>query len=140
MLEQQAFVAMERAADLLMRDLAVLLKSHGVTPPQYNVLRILRGARPKALSCSEVASQMINHAPDMTRLFDRLEGVRLIERSRQAEDRRVVRVTITDAGLKLLATLDSPVRVLHQKQFGALGKEKTERLVELAAELTAARG
>jgi len=140
MRNQQAFVAAQRAADRLMRDLAALLKSHGVSPAQYNVLRIIRGARPGVLSCSEVAARMINHAPDMTRLFDRLDGMGLIERSRLTDDRRVVRVTVTGQGLKLLAGLDSPVRALHEKQFGPLGEDKTNRLIELLTELIALQG
>ena len=135
MLQQQAFVAMQRAADRLMRDMAVLLKPRGISPTQYNVLRILRGSRPKPLSCSEVAERMITHAPDMTRLLDRLAGTGLISRARESEDRRVVRTAITEKGLELLASLDAPVRRVHQKQFASFSEDKLTLLVDLLSGL-----
>lgn len=134
--EEQAFLDLARTADLLGRSMAGLLKAAELSPTQYNVLRILRGAR-EGLACGEIAGRMITRDPDITRLLDRMEKRSLISRSRETRDRRTVVTRITPAGLRLLARLDAPVRKLHRKQLGHLGRE---RLAELAVLLEAARG
>lgn len=119
-----------RTLDRLGRGVAELLKPEQLTPTQYNVLRILRGA-PAGLACGEVAGRMINRDPDITRLLDRMEKAGLIHRQRLASDRRTVITRITPAGTDLLARLDAPVRALHQRQLGHLGEERLQRLREL---------
>jgi DNA-binding MarR family transcriptional regulator len=79
-----------------------------VTPAQYNVLRILRGVYPGRHTCSDVGARLVERTPDVTRLLDRLERERLVERRRSTEDRRVVEVGITEQGLALLSDLDGP--------------------------------
>jgi MarR family transcriptional regulator, organic hydroperoxide resistance regulator len=116
-LEARAFVGLQKAADILGQQAEKLLKSNGLTGAQYNVLRILRGAEPDGLACSDVAGRMISHDPDMTRLLDRMEKRGLITRQRQKDDRRVVKTRITPAGLDLLRRLDQPIRELHKRQF-----------------------
>ncbi len=133
--EQDAFVALQRAAACLMDSVAELLKPHGLRPAQYNVLRILRGAHPEQLSCRQVAARMMTREPDLTRLLDRLEKAGLIRRQRQASDRRVVRVGITAAGLELLARIDAPMLALHRFQFSVLSEKQTATLVRLARRL-----
>jgi DNA-binding MarR family transcriptional regulator len=128
--EEEAFVALQRAADVLMRELGELLKVHDVSPTQYNVLRILRGSA-DGLPCGEIGERMITRDPDITRLLDRMEKRGLISRSRDAKDRRIVCARITPAGLKLLAGLDQPVRDEHIKQFSAGGRERLIQLVKL---------
>lgn len=124
-----------RTADILSRGVIPVLKMGDLSPTQYNVLRILRGAR-QALPCGEIANRMITRDPDITRLLDRLEGRRLIARSREAKDRRTVLACITPAGLHLLARLDGPVQRAHRRQLGHLG---LRRLRQLGALLHAAR-
>jgi DNA-binding MarR family transcriptional regulator len=85
-----------------------LKRSEGISQSQYNILRILRGARPKAVKISEIADRMITRDPDVTRLVDRLIKQGLVRRERDIEDRRVVLVEITGAGLAMLARLDGP--------------------------------
>jgi DNA-binding MarR family transcriptional regulator len=136
--EQEAFLNALRTADVLTRGLADLLKPAGLSPTQYNVLRILRGAgggaagegRP-ALSCGEIAERMITAEPDVTRLLDRLEKAGLAERERSTEDRRVVRARVTEKGLAVLERLDGPVLELHERQLGHLGRERLRQLIEL---------
>ena len=82
--------------------MAEWLKPHGLSPTQYNALRILRGAGVDGLPCTEVGARMISRDPDITRLVDRLEKRGLVTRGRGTEDRRVVRARITTAGLELL--------------------------------------
>lgn len=134
-LEQEAFVQFQRAASRLMEDVARLLKPAGLRPTQYNVLRILRGARPDALSCGEITDRMITREPDLTRLLDRLETAGLVSRCRGEQDRRVVRVTITAEGLAVLKSLDAPMLALHRRQFEPLGERKTAMLTRIASEL-----
>ena len=134
--ETEAFLAVQRTADRLAAGVTRLLKPFDLSPAQYNVLRILRGAGPRGLACGEVAARMITRDPDVTRLVDRLERRDLLGRARETRDRRVVRIHITPAGLELLARLDAPVDQLHQRQFGHLGEQRLRELVEL---LSAAR-
>jgi len=116
-LEARVFIALQKIADALAQETEQLLKAHSLTGAQYNVLRILRGAEPEGLACSNISDRMISHDPDMTRLLDRMEKRALITRQRQKDDRRVVKTRITPAGLDLLKGLDQPVRELHKRQF-----------------------
>jgi DNA-binding MarR family transcriptional regulator len=132
--EQEAFLNVVRAADWLTRGSAELLKEHGLSGAQYNVLRILRGSEPDGLPCKEVAERMITREPDVTRLLDRMESRGIIARARSEEDRRVVVTRISSAGLDLLTQLDGPVADLHRRQFAHLTREQLaefNRLLEL---------
>ncbi len=127
-LEQETALNLCRTMDHLHQQCQQLFQEHNLSAPQYNVLRILRGHGGDGLPCREITAQMITRMPDITRLVDRLEEAGLVARTRAADDRRVVRVSITQAGLKLLARLDRPVVELHKKQLGHL---TTEELTEL---------
>jgi DNA-binding MarR family transcriptional regulator len=135
--EEAAFLDLLRTCDLLSRGPAQFLKSEDLSPTQYNVLRILRGALPAGLACGEIANRMITRDPDITRLLDRLEKRELISRCRETKDRRMVVARITAQGLKLLGRLDEPVQEMHRKQLGHLGTAKLRELQDL---LVAARG
>jgi DNA-binding MarR family transcriptional regulator len=141
--EQEVFLNILKTADALMTDLAELLKPHGISPTQYNVLRILRGAgagccaggHPDAgaqgLACREIGQRMLTRDPDLTRLLDRLEDRGLIGRERDKKDRRMIATRVTDAGLALLKTLDKPVLDMHKAQLGHLGEKKLHELLTL---------
>jgi DNA-binding MarR family transcriptional regulator len=131
--EQEAFVAVLRAAERLSMEAAELLKAHGITGVQYNVLRILRGARPEGLNCGQICERMINRDPDMTRLLDRLEARGWVRRDRRADNRRVVVAQVTEEGLEQIAPLDGPLLELHRRQFRRLKKAELARLTELLA-------
>jgi DNA-binding MarR family transcriptional regulator len=128
--EEAASIDLFRTADLLSRSPAQLLKSEDLSPTQYNVLRILRGA-PSGLPCGEIAARMITRDPDITRLLDRLAKRGLIARRRETKDRRVVLTRITSEGLELLACLDEPMQQIHRKQLGDLGRNRLKALAEL---------
>jgi DNA-binding MarR family transcriptional regulator len=129
--EQEAFLNLARTWDVLSGELAAsVFKPAGLTPAQYNVLRILRGAG-GALACGEIGARMIAREPDMTRLLDRLETRGLVARSREASDRRVVSVRITPAALKALEALDPQVLAAHRKQLGHMTKKELEQLIAL---------
>ena len=131
LLEQDAFMSIQRNADWLMRDLEEILEEHSLSPAQYNVLRILRTAGPAGMACHEIGERMITRDPDMTRLLDKLEDRELLTRSRERADRRVIRTRISQGGLKLLRELDDPVRNLHRKQLGHLSEKRLRLLVRL---------
>jgi len=80
-------------------------KPYGISPQQYNILRILRGAE-KAIKVQTIKERMIERAPNATRLMDKLCDKNLIERFRCEHDRRVVYISITKQGLKLLDVID----------------------------------
>ena len=131
LLEAQVFIALLKIADTLAQEVEQLLKAHGLTGAQYNVLRILRGAEPEGLACSSISDRMNSHDPDMTRLLDRMEKRALITRQRQKDDRRVVKTRITPAGLDLLKGLDEPIREVHKRQFQYIPPERLKTLAEL---------
>jgi DNA-binding MarR family transcriptional regulator len=137
--EEVAYVDLARTADALSRGPAQVLRTEDLSPTQYNVLRILRGAR-EGLACSEIGARMISRDPDITRLLDRLEKRGLISRSREAKDRRMVLTRITDPGLEILARLDKPMQDVHRRQLGHLGSERLQALAELLAACRSGRG
>src|SRR2546423_13535976 len=130
-IEQEFFINAQPTADWLMRDLEDVLKEARLSPTQYNVLRILRATGNEGLACHEIAQRMITRDPDMTRLLDRLEERALITRSRERQDRRVIRVRISGDGLKLLRELDDPVRSMHRRQLNHLGEKRLRLLARL---------
>jgi DNA-binding MarR family transcriptional regulator len=132
-LEEQAFVNLMLTSDLLARRLEPVLKAAEISPTQYNVLRILRGA-PEGLACGEIGNRMITRDPDITRLLDRMEKRGLVSRCRETKDRRMVLTRITQAGQKLLAQLDAPVLDAHHLLLGHLGPEKLRNLLTLLGE------
>jgi DNA-binding MarR family transcriptional regulator len=128
--EERAFLELLCTGDLLSRRPALLLKGADLSPTQYNVLRILRGA-PEGLACGEIAGRMITRDPDVTRLLDRLEKRGLIARSRESQDRRMVLTRITPEGLRTLSELDQPIQDMHRQQLGHLGRKRLGALSEL---------
>src|SRR5437879_13355835 len=110
--EQDAALGGLRTSDQLQIRFARLLREHGLTPSQYNILRILRGEG-KPLPILEIASRTITVVPGITGLIDRLEQAGFVNRVRCENDRRVIHVALTDYGLETLAALDEPRVALH---------------------------
>jgi DNA-binding MarR family transcriptional regulator len=126
---QEAAVTLLRTADVLRRHLDAAIERQGITGQQYNVLRILRGAGTDGLPTLEIAARMIEQTPGITRLIDRLETKKLVERQRRTDDRRCVYCRITATGLTLLALLDEPVRTAADHAFHAVNKLELAQLV-----------
>ncbi|AWN24648.1 MarR family transcriptional regulator [Deinococcus irradiatisoli] len=129
-LAHRAFLAVQRLAQHQLTQTANLLKAQGLSPAQYNVLRILRGAS-EALTCGEIAGRLIAHDPDVTRLLDRLEQQGWVSRSRERPDRRVVTSRLTASGRELLVALDQPLGELHRAQFAHLDAGQLGQLLTL---------
>ncbi|MBZ5572393.1 MAG: MarR family transcriptional regulator [Acidobacteriia bacterium] len=106
-----------------------MLKPYGLSPTQYNALRILRGAGSSGLPCREIGERMINRDPDITRLLDRLEARKLVRRNRGPKDRRVIKARISSAGLDLLQSLDSKIEQFHRELLGHLSEQELGSLI-----------
>lgn len=132
---EEAVLALLKTADVLRRFHAGLLAPSGVTPQQYNVLRILRGAEPDALPVLEIADRMIEKTPGITRLLDRLERKGLVTRQRCPGDRRQVLCHIAPAGLALLSGLDSAVEKADRDFWKGLKARDLANLVRLLEEV-----
>ena len=135
-IEEEAFLNIARTAAVLEHGLAQALKPFDITPTQYNVLRILRGAGPDGLCRNEVGERLVRRVPDVTRLLDRMEETGLLVRARADADRRYVTTRITAQGLALLDRLDHELDRIHRNQLGHLEGKQLRSLIAL---LTAVR-
>lgn len=126
---QEGVIALLRTAELVRRFLTAAVAPVGLTLQQYNVLRILRGAGPPGLPTLDVASRMIEHAPGITRMMDRLEAQGWVTRERCPTDRREVHCRITPAGLGLLERLDPTVDETDRLAMGSLDDRALQRLI-----------
>jgi len=136
-LADEAFVSILRTAGTFQWAEAELLKTYEITLPQYNVLRILRGAEPEGLICREIGERMVTRDPDVTKLLDRLEARGLVNRERQEKDRRVIVARVTPEGLRLVGEIDGPVLALTEGLLGHLGERKLGTLIRLLEEARA---
>ncbi|HVT44186.1 MAG TPA: MarR family transcriptional regulator [Thermoanaerobaculia bacterium] len=125
----EALLALLRTANVLHRRVDALTQTEGLSAQQYNVLRILRGAR-TPLPTMEIAERLIEQAPGITRIIDRLEESGLVRREQWAGDRRCVLCQITPAGLKLLQRLDGPVDELDREMLASLTEVQLQSLIE----------
>ncbi len=134
---QEAFIALLRTADLLRRRVSADIEPEGITLQQYNVLRILRGAGPEGLPTLEIVERMIEQAPGITRLLDRLERKRLVSRERCPEDRRQVTCRISELGLDLLAKMDRSLDHADDALFSSLSGAEQRQLIRLLDQVRA---
>ena len=132
---QEAAVALLCTAELLKRHFSDVLQTHGITLQQYNVLRILRGAGREGLPTLEVAHRMIERAPGITRMMDRLEMKGWVKRMRDPEDRRQVYCLLTDAGRQVLRELDEPMDRVDERVVGVVSRANQRKLIELLNEI-----
>ena len=139
-LAQEATVGLLRTADALNRRFAGVTAAEELTVQQYNVLRILRGAGAEGLPTLEVGERMIEQAPGVTRLLDRLEAKLLVRRERCRHDRRQVLCYVTEEGLRSLARLDHPIDEADEAAMAGLTKSETKTLIALLDKVRAAHG
>lgn len=134
-LEERVFQSLMLAADHLLRGEIDVLRVADLTFSQYNVLRILRGARPEALSCGTISQRMLTRDSDLTRLLDRLEERGLVKRVRDSRDRRMVTAAIAEPGIHLLRRLDGAVDRVHRDRLRHIPRKQLETLRTLAEEV-----
>jgi len=120
---------------LLEREMA----RRGISLPQYNVLRIVRDAGDPGLATLLIATRMLDRAPGITRLLDRLQMQGLVRRHR-GRDRRQVLCSLTAAGAELLATLDPLVAGVKEDVLSALTPNEVGALIHLLDRVCATAG
>ncbi len=130
-LQQQAFLELWKTYDCLKAEEEMVFGEFDISSQQYNALRLLKVVAPLPLAVSALGQRMITRSPDMTRMLDRLEQKDLIARVRRDDNRRVVEVTITPGGNKLLQQIAKPIRACHQRQFGHLSEDQLMQLIGL---------
>jgi DNA-binding MarR family transcriptional regulator len=130
-LEEEVHVQILYTAQVFAWVVTEALKPAGISQSQFNVLRILRGAKPDAIPAGKIAERMVNRDPDLTRLLDRLEAAGLVEKSRDTEDRRVVNVRITNAGLERVEAASKAVARAIGIALGSMGARDLNQLAEL---------
>ncbi len=113
-----------------------LLKKFGITPPQFNILRILRGQYPKATTVNDLIDRMIDKASNASRIVEKLRGKGMVERKTSESDRRAVDVAITAKGLDLLKQVDN----VEQEFYFGIGTLSNEEVKQLNALLDKGRG
>ena len=129
--EEQALLNILRTADCLGRAMERMIRPFGVTSTQYNVLRILRGAHPRGLTCSAIGDRMITAEPDITRLLSRLKVLNLIGQQRDRHDRRMLWTQISPQGLKLLSEMDPIIERGPSELLGHLSRAELDSLIQL---------
>ncbi len=129
--QEEVNLNIQRTCGVLMKPVCGLLKQYQLSPPLYNILRILRGVGRDGLPCSQIGDRMVTREPDVTRLIDRLEQAGWVKRNRSTEDRRVVTVTITAKGKKVVDKIDEPMLKLHRETLGHLTKKEMAELNRL---------
>ena len=128
---QRAYVTLLSTADSVRTLFETVCAPYEITGQQYNVLRILRGAEPEGLPTLTIAERMIERAPGITRMIDRLESKGLAVREIRPNDRRCVYCRITEKGVNLLRLLDEPVEKANNAAFGGLSEAELEQLTAL---------
>ena len=130
-IHQETFLNLWRTYDRLRALEDALFAPFDLTAQQYNVLRLLKAANSEGVQTLALADKLVSRAPDITRMLDKLERRGLISRARPTDNRRVVRVRVTPAGLALLERIAGPLRSCHQRQLGHLAIDELKQLSRL---------
>jgi DNA-binding MarR family transcriptional regulator len=130
-LEQEVFLRLWRAYDRLHSIEEAFFKEHGLSPQQYNLLRLMRAAHPERVATLTLAQRLVSRAPDVTRMIDKLEADGLVERHRTDADRRTVLIGISASGLRLLDEISEPLQQCHRRQLGHLSAARLRQLAQL---------
>ncbi len=130
-LEQEVFLNLWRTYDRLRAMEDDLFAGYDLTAQQYNLLRLLKASLPETVLTLALANRLVSRAPDVTRMLDKLAERGLVTRDRPPENRRVVRVGLTESGLALLEQIAGPLRACHARQLGHLPPADLKRLGEL---------
>lgn len=133
--EQEALLNVVRTAAVLDEPFDRLFRSHGISAPLYNILRIVQGVSAangdRGVPSGDLGRQMLTPAPDVTRLVDRLAKLELATRQRCDEDRRVVYVRLTPKGRRLLKKINPLDDALHKRLLGSLKRSELRQINEL---------
>lgn len=131
--EQRTVIELARVVARLNHAMEQLLKPFGLTPTQYNVLRILNGAGPDGLCGSDIGRRLISQVPDMTRLLDRMAAAGLVTRERSTEHRSFVTTRLAEAGRHKLAELTPVLDASLREHFRRLSAGQLAQFRELVS-------
>jgi DNA-binding MarR family transcriptional regulator len=134
---QEAVLNLLVAAEHLRNRTQEICERQGITRGQFNVLRILKGVHPDGHPRCEVAVRMVERAPDITRLIDRLEKEGLVERARGEADARQSIARITKKGLSLLERLSPELDTIHEELKSKMSVAEAETLSMLCERIYA---
>jgi len=134
----EAVVALMRTADLVRRQMTALVEPHGITLQQYNVLRILRGGGDEGVPTLQISERMIEQAPGVTRLLDRLEAKELIRRQRCEKDRRQHLCWLEPKGQALLEAIDARTSRAHEDSLKGLRQKDRAAFIRMLDAIRAA--
>ncbi len=106
---------------------AGILKKHGITMQQYNILRIIKGAAPKPVTIKYIRERMLEKMSDVSRVVDKINDKKWIERKERVSDRRNVDISITLSGIDKLNEIKESIESVD-KVIENLNKEEIEQL------------
>lgn len=132
---QKAIINLLFTASWIQTQQQQFFKTFGITNQQFNILRILKGQYPQAISATEIKSRMLDKNSDVSRLLDRLAAKKLILKQTCPKDKRAADVSITQAGLDILSELDK-----KQKQIDTVLSLSEKEAEELSNLLDKGRG
>jgi len=132
---RRVILSLLMTANQLNDEVAETLKPFGLSIPQFNVLRILRGQKGKPANLSTIQDRMVSKMSNTTRLVDKLITKGLVERITCEKNRRKVEITITDRGLELLAEIDPVVLISEETSTNNLSASEIETLTILLEKL-----
>jgi len=115
--------------------LSAMFKSHGISLPQFNVLRILRGRKGEAANLSTIQEQMIHKMSNTTRLIDKLIEGGYVNRFVCEKNRRKIEIFITKRGLELLKNLDLQLETKEQFLLNNLHNNEKEELMRILSKV-----
>lgn len=125
----EALLSILRTASVLEHGVTEVLRPHGITHTQYNVLRILKGAGARGLCGREVGERLISRVPDVSRLMDRMEEMELLSRTRDSGDRRHVTARLTARGRRVLAQATPDLEAFARGRADRVPQKALEALV-----------
>ncbi len=111
-----------------------VMRPYDLTPPQYNILRILRGSKGEMVNLGEITSRMIDRSSNTSRLIDKLVTKKWVSRKICPNDRRQSEICITKEGLKVLEQLDKPIDNITE-QFHFLSVKDTKEVNQFLDQL-----
>lgn len=135
-LREEVWLNLQRTSATLSHQVEQRLRLQGLSPTQYNVLRILRGSSPAGLCQYEIGDRLVAQVPDVPRILDRMEKAGWVRRNRGEQDRRMVIATLTEHGLALVDALDDP---MHQMMTSLFPRLNDAAMLQLNQLLVAAR-
>jgi DNA-binding MarR family transcriptional regulator len=135
LLNRELVVALLHTGSRFNDELSLLTKAYGISLPQFNVLRILRGQKGKPANLSTLNEHMIHKMSNTTRLVDKLIEKKLVERDICENNRRKVEITITPKGLNLLNNIDNKLELKEAQLVQNIIPIEKEKMIGLISKL-----